>query len=88
VSPRRYDICRCEDTSRAFTSAAFTSTVFNVNYLKHATTKNTITWLEKMLMIGSATVIILAGCKSMNKTQKGAIIGTAGGAVVVDWLIC
>lgn len=25
-------------------------------------------------------VILLAGCKSMNKTQKGAAIGTAGGA--------
>jgi outer membrane protein OmpA-like peptidoglycan-associated protein len=38
--------------------------------------------LKKFLMIGSAASIILAGCKSMNKTQKGAIIGTAGGAAV------
>jgi outer membrane protein OmpA-like peptidoglycan-associated protein len=29
-----------------------------------------------------AAAILLAGCKSMNKTQKGAVIGTAGGAVV------
>lgn len=29
-----------------------------------------------------AVAIILAGCKSMNKTQKGAIIGTAGGGAV------
>lgn len=26
--------------------------------------------------------ILLGGCKSMNKTQKGAVIGTAGGAAV------
>jgi len=37
---------------------------------------------KKMFMIGSAAAIILAGCKSMNKTQKGAVIGTAGGAAV------
>ncbi len=29
-----------------------------------------------------AFAILLAGCKSMNKTQKGAVIGTAGGAAV------
>jgi outer membrane protein OmpA-like peptidoglycan-associated protein len=29
-----------------------------------------------------AISIILGGCKSMNKTQKGAIIGTAGGGAV------
>lgn len=29
-----------------------------------------------------AVAIILAGCKGMNKTQKGAAIGTAGGAAV------
>lgn len=29
-----------------------------------------------------ALSIILGGCKSMNKTQKGAIIGTAGGGAV------
>ena len=37
----------------------------------------------KNLLIGTVMVIILgAGCKSMNKTQKGAAIGTAGGAAV------
>ena len=37
----------------------------------------------KNLIIGTVMVIILsAGCKSMNKTQKGAAIGTAGGAAV------
>ena len=35
----------------------------------------------KNLLIGALSLIILsAGCKSMNKTQKGAAIGTAGGA--------
>ena len=35
------------------------------------------------LLIGTVSFIILsAGCKSMNKTQKGAAIGTAGGAAV------
>ena len=37
----------------------------------------------KNLIIGTVMVIILGtGCKSMNKTQKGAAIGTAGGAAV------
>ena len=37
----------------------------------------------KNLILGTVMVIILsAGCKSMNKTQKGAAIGTAGGAAV------
>ena len=40
-----------------------------------------VNW-KKMLMIGSAAAVILTGCKSMNKTQKGAVIGTAGGAAV------
>jgi outer membrane protein OmpA-like peptidoglycan-associated protein len=30
----------------------------------------------------TALTILFAGCKSMNKTQKGAVIGTAGGAAV------
>jgi outer membrane protein OmpA-like peptidoglycan-associated protein len=37
---------------------------------------------KKSIMIFSATIILLAGCKNMNKTQKGAVIGTAGGAAV------
>ena len=37
---------------------------------------------KSSLMILSATAIILAGCKNMNKTQKGAVIGTAGGAAM------
>ncbi|WP_127126645.1 OmpA family protein [Pseudoflavitalea rhizosphaerae] len=35
--------------------------------------KNTLTGLM-------AASVLLAGCSSMNKTQKGAVIGTAGGA--------
>lgn len=35
----------------------------------------------KQFIVGTlACTVILTGCKSMNKTQKGAIIGTAGGA--------
>lgn len=34
------------------------------------------------IMLISSFVIVLAGCKSMNKTQKGAVIGTAGGAAM------
>ncbi|MBA2498467.1 MAG: OmpA family protein [Chitinophagaceae bacterium] len=35
------------------------------------------------LMLGITSIIfIMAGCKSMNKTQKGAAVGTAGGAAV------
>ncbi len=30
----------------------------------------------------AAAAILLGGCKSMNKSQKGAVIGTAGGAAV------
>ena len=37
---------------------------------------------KKFLLICSATAIILSGCKNMNKTQKGAVIGTAGGAAM------
>src|SRR6187549_2046658 len=37
--------------------------------------------LSKQLLIGSICFSLIAtGCKSMNKTQKGAVIGTAGGA--------
>lgn len=38
--------------------------------------------LQSTLTAILATSILLGGCKSMNKTQKGAVIGTAGGAVV------
>jgi len=47
-----------------------------------------MTHRKKNLLIGrtflilAASGIILAGCKNMNKTQKGAVIGTAGGAAV------
>jgi outer membrane protein OmpA-like peptidoglycan-associated protein len=36
--------------------------------------------LQNTLTAILATAILLGGCKSMNKTQKGAVIGTAGGA--------
>src|SRR5688500_6393019 len=37
--------------------------------------------LSKQLMIGAVCLsLVMAGCKSMNKTQKGAAVGTAGGA--------
>lgn len=37
----------------------------------------------KNLFIGTlAITILVAGCKNMNKTQKGAAVGTAGGAAV------
>jgi outer membrane protein OmpA-like peptidoglycan-associated protein len=38
--------------------------------------------IQKALTSIVAVAIILAGCKSLNKTQKGAIIGTAGGGAV------
>ena len=40
--------------------------------------------MKKALSIWSGillVILLMAGCKSMNKTQKGAVIGTAGGAV-------
>ncbi len=40
---------------------------------------NTMKNLLACLLVGG---ILLAGCKTMNKTQKGAVIGTAGGAAV------
>jgi outer membrane protein OmpA-like peptidoglycan-associated protein len=36
--------------------------------------------LKKMMVGLVAVSIVLGSCKNMNKTQKGAIIGTAGGA--------
>ena len=38
--------------------------------------------IQKTLTGIAAVAIILGGCKSMNKTQKGAVIGTAGGGAV------
>jgi len=38
--------------------------------------------IQKTLTSIAAVAIILGGCKSMNKTQKGAVIGTAGGGAV------
>jgi len=38
--------------------------------------------IQKTLTGIAIVAIILSGCKSMNKTQKGAIIGTAGGGAV------
>jgi outer membrane protein OmpA-like peptidoglycan-associated protein len=35
--------------------------------------------LRKLMFGAVAITVILSGCKSLNKTQKGAIIGTAGG---------
>ena len=38
--------------------------------------------IQKFLTSIAAVAIILAGCKSMNKTTKGAVIGTAGGGAI------
>jgi outer membrane protein OmpA-like peptidoglycan-associated protein len=39
--------------------------------------------LSKQLMIGAVCLsLVMAGCKSMNKTQKGAAVGTAGGGAI------
>lgn len=38
--------------------------------------------LKQFLFAIVALSVIAAGCKSMNRTQKGAVIGTAGGAAV------
>src|SRR5918993_3466897 len=35
--------------------------------------------LSKFSLILTSCIIVLSGCKNMNKTQKGAAIGTAGG---------
>jgi outer membrane protein OmpA-like peptidoglycan-associated protein len=34
----------------------------------------------KLLVPGFMIIAVFSGCKTMNKTQKGAVIGTAGGA--------
>ncbi|HLG40368.1 MAG TPA: YMGG-like glycine zipper-containing protein, partial [Chitinophagaceae bacterium] len=39
--------------------------------------KKTLSILSGILLVA----FLMVGCKSMNKTQKGAVIGTAGGAV-------
>lgn len=38
--------------------------------------------VKQLLIVFSAISIIAAGCKSMNKSQKGAVIGAAGGGAV------
>jgi outer membrane protein OmpA-like peptidoglycan-associated protein len=38
--------------------------------------------IQKTLTGIALVALILSGCKSMNKTQKGAVIGTAGGGAV------
>jgi len=38
--------------------------------------------IKKMILGLMAVSVLMFGCKSMNKTQKGAVIGTAGGAAV------
>src|SRR5436853_7388789 len=37
---------------------------------------------KRLMLMCAASAIVLSGCKNMNKTQKGAVIGTAGGAAV------
>jgi outer membrane protein OmpA-like peptidoglycan-associated protein len=49
--------------------------LFFIKTLYMITIKKTLTGIVAISMI-------LGGCKSMNKTQKGAIIGTAGGGAV------
>lgn len=38
--------------------------------------------LKVTLLILVSTAVIISSCKTMNKSQKGAVIGTAGGAAV------
>ena len=38
--------------------------------------------IQKTLTGIALVALILSGCKSMNKTQKGAVIGTAGGGAI------
>lgn len=38
--------------------------------------------MKRIFIFSMAFVVVLASCKSMNKSQKGAVIGTAGGTVV------
>jgi outer membrane protein OmpA-like peptidoglycan-associated protein len=42
--------------------------------------KSPLSFGKNFVLICSAVAISISGCKNMNKTQKGAIIGTAGGA--------
>jgi outer membrane protein OmpA-like peptidoglycan-associated protein len=43
---------------------------------------NVMKAFQNTLTAIAAAAILLGGCKSMNKSQKGAVIGTAGGAAV------
>src|SRR5688500_9048205 len=38
--------------------------------------------IKKLLISALAIAILATGCKNMNKTQKGAVIGTAGGGAI------
>jgi outer membrane protein OmpA-like peptidoglycan-associated protein len=38
--------------------------------------------MKKIIIVITALMIILTGCKTMNKTQKGAAVGGAGGALI------
>jgi outer membrane protein OmpA-like peptidoglycan-associated protein len=56
---------------------------FNFKLLKTMNHGKKHVLLGKRLILSiSIVAILLAGCKSMNKTQKGAVIGTAGGAAM------
>jgi outer membrane protein OmpA-like peptidoglycan-associated protein len=43
---------------------------------------NCLRLFKKPLFIIAAATIVLSGCKNMNKTQKGAVIGAAGGGAM------
>ncbi len=45
-------------------------------------TKNTTMKKLKFVVVILISIQLLAGCKTMNNTQKGAVIGVAGGAAV------
>src|SRR5205085_5104680 len=45
-------------------------------------TKFRMKTLQRSVLTIVLASMVIAGCKSMNKTQKGAVIGTAGGAAV------
>jgi outer membrane protein OmpA-like peptidoglycan-associated protein len=64
----------------------FSSMIFEIFDLKLLKTmkhrKKDVQVGKKTIMILAMAGIILAGCKNMNKTQKGAVIGTAGGAAM------
>lgn len=38
--------------------------------------------MKKIIIVITALMIIVTGCKTMNKTQKGAAVGGAGGALI------